>query len=64
MWQLFKGLNQTNFYDLIIGVISMILLFALKWSKSKFSEKESLSPAAKKIFWFLGTARNALERDN
>ena len=57
MYQLFKDLPKSNYYDVIIGVSSAILIFLLKFSKTKLSEKEGLNKYIRKTFWFLGTAR-------
>ena len=57
MYQLFKNLPKSNYYDVIIGVSSAILIFLLKFSKTKLSEKEGLNKYIRKTFWFLGTAR-------
>ena len=56
MYQLFKNLPKSNYYDVIIGVSSAILIFLLKFSKAKLAEKEGLNKYIRKTFWFLGTA--------
>ena len=60
MYQLFKNLPKSNYYDVIIGVSSAILIFLLKFSKAKLAEKEGLNKYIRKTFWFLGTARYVL----
>ena len=45
---------------MIIGVSSSMLIYLLKFLKRKFSEKEELPAWSRKIFWFVGTARNAI----
>ncbi len=55
--QLFKQLKNTNIYDFIVGVISMILLHILRYIKLKYAENSKLPKFAQKTCWFLGTAR-------
>ena len=57
MWELFKGLKHTNIYDLIIGIIAMVLLFLMKWIKSKYADNESVHRYVRKTCWLVGTAR-------
>jgi len=55
--QLFKQLKNTNIYDFIVGVISMLLLYILRYIKVKYADNSKLPKFAQKACWFLGTAR-------
>ncbi len=57
---IFKNLKHTNIFDFIVGLSSMIAIFFMKFGKSKFAENENKPKWVRKIFWFLGTARNAI----
>lgn len=60
MWELVKGLKDTNIYDFIVGISTMILLFLMKYIKSRYADKEGLHKGVRQTCWFIGTARNAV----
>ena len=60
MVQLFKSLGKSNYYDVIVGAITMMLIFGMKFTKRKFEKSETVPRPVQKLAWFLGTARNAI----
>ena len=60
MIQLFKNLEKSNYYDIIVGVTTMLLIFAMKFGKRKLESNENVPKPVQKIAWFFGTARNAI----
>ena len=61
MWELVKGLKDTNIYDFIVGISTMILLFLMKYIKSRYADKEGLHKGVRQTCWFIGTARLVFE---
>jgi len=62
LYGIISNIQQTNLYDLAVGITCMILLYILKWAKEKFSKKKSTDSQKqtyfKTLIWFVGTARN------
>lgn len=55
--QLFNNLKNTNIYDFIVGVISMMLIKLMKYVKNKYADKPDLHKYLQRSSWLIGTAR-------
>ena len=59
----FKNVDRTNGWDVLVGVLSIIILVLLRFANRKITHYPTdtkLETVAKVFFWFVSTARNAI----
>ena len=60
MIQLFMDLPKSNYFDIIVGFTTMLLIFGMKLAKRKLENNENVAKPVQQLAWFVGTARNAI----
>ncbi|XP_013414887.1 LOW QUALITY PROTEIN: sodium-independent sulfate anion transporter-like [Lingula anatina] len=66
VYETFRKIPETNIWDLVMGLCSMVILVILKFIKDlKYDDEEGVvlpmsTKVSRKILWLVGTARNAV----